>query len=381
MSDFRFPHRVAGLRQVIAQESKAEADDAVDAMIVSYLENCRYLSGFSGSNALIIVTQKEALFLTDGRYAYQSSVEVPGFERVILPQGTDLAAAAAETAHKLGAKRVGYEAERLSVSAFAALEKASEGANPGGIELIGRIGTVEGLRQIKDADEVAALKVAIAAADEAFGFLVATAEVGMTELDLAWELETYLRRTKGATRLGFDSIIGSGPNSAIIHGRPTDRVIGSSRGPEFLLCDYGCEIDNYNSDITRTFVIGGEPTPRHQEIYNLVKTAQQAALDAIKPGVIGKDADAAARTIITAAGYGDNFGHGLGHGLGRSVHDQTGVMNPVSEIVLKAGMVITVEPGVYIDGFGGVRIEDDVLVTETGCEILTHSPKNLIVIG
>lgn len=383
MSDFRFPQRVAKLRDAIVENSKTDADDSVDAMIVSTLEHCRYLTGFTGSNALLIVTAKDALFLTDGRYDLQSSVEVPGFTRIILPPGSDLALAAAQHVVDLGAKRVGFEAAHMTVTAYKVLENKVEEIAPGKITLIGRTNTVEFIKAIKDAEEVAALRVAIAAADETFDFLQQTVKVGktrgLTELDLAWELETFMRRDKGATRLGFDSIIGSGPNSALIHGRPTNRVIGSSGGPEFLLCDYGCEIGGYNSDITRTVVVG-QPTPRHREIYELVHTAQAAALAAIKPGKIGKEVDAAARDIITMAGFGPNFNHGLGHGLGRLVHDQYGVFNAASELVVREGMVITVEPGVYINDFGGVRIEDNILVTADGCEILTHSTKELIVL-
>jgi Xaa-Pro aminopeptidase len=166
----------------------------------------------------------------------------------------------------------------------------------------------------------------------------------------------------------------------MIHGRPTERILGSSGGPEFLLCDYGCEINGYNSDLTRTFVVNGEPTARQREIYDVVKAAQLAALEAIKPGVIGKDVDAAARNIITAAGFGNNFNHGLGHGLGRLVHDQYGVFNATSELVIREGMVVTVEPGIYLDGWGGVRIEDDVLVTATGYDVLTHSTKEMVIL-
>jgi Xaa-Pro aminopeptidase len=201
----------------------------------------------------------------------------------------------------------------------------------------------------------------------------------MTERELAWEMEVFMR-THGASKLGFESIVGSGPNSALIHGRPSDRRLGESGQPEFLLCDFGCEVDGYNSDITRTFVIGGEPTAEQRKLYDAVLQAELAAIAAIKPGVPGKDIDKIARDLLTEAGYGEAFAHSLGHGLGRIVHDHP-ALGQKSEVTLVPGMIVTVEPGAYLEGFGGVRVEDDVLVTETGCEILTRSPKELLVIG
>jgi Xaa-Pro aminopeptidase len=345
-------------------------------MIVSNLENCRYLTGFTGSNALVLVTAAEAFFLTDGRYLLQSATEVPGFERIILAQGTSLAEAAGDLVKRIGARKVGVEGGHLTFSGYEALKKAM----PESVTFVMRDDTVQSLRQVKDTGEIAAIRRAISIADACFDFIRGTAKAGMTERELAWEMEVFMRHTKGAAKLGFESIVGSGPNSALIHGRPSERVLGSSCAPEFLLCDYGCEVDNYNSDLTRTFVLGGEPTPRQREIYEAVRRAQTTALEAIRPGMIGKDVDKVARDVLTEAGLGEAFGHGLGHGLGRQVHDHM-AFGQKSELVLKPGMVVTVEPGAYIEGLGGVRIEDDVLVTETGCEILTHSPKDLIILG
>jgi Xaa-Pro aminopeptidase len=373
MTDFRFPHRLSGLRALLP-----ETDIPVDAFIISTIENARYLSGFTGSNALIIVTDSEALFLTDGRYALQSATEAPGFERVIVPQGTPLMKAAAEQIKRLGIYRVGFESHALPFGNYAELRKELSES----VELLPRPGAAENLRAIKDEDEVAAIRRAIAAADDCWTHIQNVARVGRTEKEVAWEVEVFLRRDRGASRLGFESIIASGPNSALIHGRASERIIGSSGGPEFLLCDYGCELNNYNSDITRTLVIGGEPTPRMRELYEAVKAAQAAALAAIRPGIPGKDVDKAARDVLTDAGLGEAFGHSTGHGLGRVTHDwPSGIFRVNSETILKPGMVCTVEPGAYIEGFGGVRIEDDILVTEGGCEVLTRSPKDLIVLG
>jgi Xaa-Pro aminopeptidase len=371
MTDFRFPHRLAGLRALLP-----DTETPVDAFVISTVENARYLSGFTGSNALVIATDAEALFLTDGRYALQSATEASGFERVIVPQGTPLMKAAAEQVKRLGLRRVGFESHAIPYGDYGELRKEL----PESVELIPRPGIVESLRAIKDEDEIAAIRRAIAAADDCWTHLRNIARVGMTEKALAWEVEVFLRRERGASRLGFESIIASGPNSARIHGRASERVIGSSGGSEFLLCDYGCELQGYHSDITRTLVIGGEPTPRMRELYAAVHAAQAAALAAIRPGIPGKDVDKAARDVLTDAGLGEAFGHSTGHGLGRQTHDwPSGIFRVNSETILKPGMVCTVEPGAYIEGFGGVRIEDDILVTEDGCEVLTHSPKELTV--
>lgn len=387
--DFRFPHRIAGLRERIStpytrgEGEQAVTVDPVDALVIvgneqsaTGLEHARYLSGFTGSNALVVITGKgEAVFVTDGRYQLQSSREVTGMERVILPQGSNMNEAAGEVLKKLGVRRVGFEAAYLSYNAFEGLKKhLGEG-----MELVPRTDDVETLRHVKDADEVAAMRRAIVLADECFDFIRNTAKIGMTERELAWEMEVFMR-TRGASKLGFESIVGSGPNSALIHGRPSDRKLGESGGPEFLLCDYGCEVAGYNADITRTFVLGGEPTSEMRRLYDAVLEAQLAALEAIRPGAAGKDVDSVARMLLTNAGYGEAFAHSLGHGLGRLVHDHP-AFGQKSEIVLKPGMIVTCEPGAYIAGFGGVRIEDDVLVTETGNEILTRSTKELLVLG
>ena len=378
MSDFRYPHRVSRLREAFAKPIKQNNGPDLppcDTLLVSDLENARYLTGFSGSNAFLILTQTGAVFLTDGRYQLQAGREVPGWEIVIVPQGSVLAEVAGEHLKRLGCVRVGFEAGNLTVSGYEALQKAV----PEGIELLGRGGLVEGVRAIKDEAEIAAIRAAVAIADACFDFIRATAKVGMTEKALAWEIETFMRQTKGAARLSFDSLIGSGPQSALIHGKPSDRIIGSSGMSEFLLCDFGCELNNYCSDITRTLVVGGQPTPAMRDLYDAVFRAQEAAIAAIKPGATGKSVDSVARDLLTTAGYGEAFGHGLGHQLGRVVHDGP-AFSQKAEVTLEAGMVVTVEPGAYLENLGGVRIEDDVLVTATGCEILTQSPKEMIVL-
>jgi Xaa-Pro aminopeptidase len=378
----RYPHRVERLRELMAKpqtpiKEGEEAAPPVDALVVSHLENARYLTGFSGSNALAVVTQYEAVFLTDSRYAIQAAAEVPGWEQVILPPGAIMSDAAVGVLRDLDLPpRIGFEADQLTVSAYEAIRKAlGDGA---AASLVPRMGLVEGVRQVKDAEEIVAIRRAVAVADACFDHVRAVARPGMTELALAWEMEKFMRE-RGASRLAFDTIAGSGPNSALIHGHPTDRVLGASGEPELLLCDWGCVVDGYCSDITRTLVVGGEPDARQRDLYSLVLHVQLACLDAIRPGVLGKAVDALARDLFGQAGFGEAFAHSLGHSFGRYIHEPP-QLGKRGETPLEPGMVLTVEPGVYLEGFGGVRIEDAVLVTETGCEVLTQSPKELLVL-
>lgn len=382
MPEFAYPQRIAGLRARMTVPEMSESQliaEAVDALIVSHMDNVRYLTGFTGSNGLVLITQREAYFFTDGRYMLQATKEVTGFERIILPPGSSLVHAAGKKALELPVSLVGFEGARLTYNAYQTLELAldPEVANQ---YLVSRSGDVEFLREVKDDRELEKIRAACALADACFAHLLTMIRPGVTEKQVAWELEVFFR-THGAQRLSFDPIIGSGPNSAIIHGRASDRILGSSGGPEFVLCDFGCELNGYCSDITRTVVVGGEPTDAMRKIYETTLAAQQAALLAIGPGVVGKEVDALARGMLREAGYGE-MPHGLGHGLGRLVHDlPLPTFSPMATVVLRPGMVATVEPGIYVEGLGGVRIEDDVLVTENGCERLTHAPKELIVLG
>jgi len=346
----------------------------IDGLIVSHVENARYLSGFTGSNALIVLTAEDAVFFTDTRYDLQSQTEAVGFERVVLAPGAIMGEAVGEVLKRLGIRRAGFEAAHMTYSGYLALQKAIGDA----AALEPRSDLVEKVRLVKDADEIAGTRASIAIADECFEFMRSMIRPGMTEKQVAWEMEQFMRGKRGAEKLSFDSIVGSGPNAALIHGHPGDRVIGSSGEPEFLLCDFGCQLGGYCSDITRTFVVGGEPTDRQREIYDTVAECLQLSIAAIKPGVPGKDIDKMARDFLVARGFGD-LQHGLGHGLGRVVHDGQ-MFGQRSETIAAPGMVATVEPGIYIEGLGGVRIEDDIVVTESGCEVLTQSTRELIVI-
>lgn len=366
MSEFRFPARVQGLRDALVREQ-------VEAVVVSYLENVRYLTGFTGSNALVILTARTAHFLTDGRYAIQSAQEVGGFERVVLPQGSVLAQAAGDQIKPLDVRQVAFEEAHLSVKAFEELRSAM----PDTVTLGGKSDLVETLRQRKDAHEIAALRRAVALADACFDHLRLITKSGVTEKALAWEIEVFLR-SRGAPRLAFESIVASGPNGALPHAKPSDRRLGESGGPEFVVFDYGAEVDGYCSDITRTLLVG-TPTPRHVEVYQAVLRAQRAALAAIRPGVTGKEVDQVARDVLGQAGLAERFTHSLGHSLGRVTHDGVG-FSPTSEVTLAPGMVLTVEPGVYLENWGGIRIEDDIVVTDEGCAVLTQSTKEMVIV-
>ena len=366
---FRFSRRVEGVRDWLASQSDASA------VLITNLEHVKYVTGFTGSNGIALISKDSAIFLTDGRYLLQAGVEVPGFDIRIVGQAVLLLEAARLLTLEGFTGGLAIESTYLSVDGWNTLI----GGLPSSISLVPASGIVEAIKAIKEPQEIDAIRRACALVDDACSYITTIVKAGMTEAELAWRIEVYLRE-RGAVRMGFDSIIGSGPNAAIIHGRAGNRGIGASGEPEFLLCDFGCEIDGYNSDITRTFVFGGEPTDRMQHIFNTVHHAQDAACNAIKPGVAGKDIDALARGILADAGYG-NMPHNLGHGLGRLVHDASGLLSPSSKLSLHENVVLTVEPGIYIEGYGAVRIEDDVLVTATGFERLTQYTRELVVIG
>ena len=377
----KYPNRVAGIRAQMATPETTTNNtpiaEAVPAMVISHLENVRYTTGFTGSNGIVLLTEDQAYFLTDGRYTVQAKQQVLGFEIIILPQGSSLAAAVAEKATDLGIKTLGFETAHMTHAGYQAMMvSVAEGT-----KLVPRNDVVENIRAIKDASEIAAIKNAVGMVDSCFTYICQIAKPGMTELELAWEIEVYLRKECGADRLSFESIVASGPNAAMCHHRPSDRKLGESGGPELVILDYGAEKDGYCSDITRTIVINGTPTPHQVEIYNAVLEAQITCLSAIKAGAVGRDIHFMTVDSYKSHGKGfeEYFPHGLGHALGRVVHDGP-MFSGKSPTILRAGMVGTVEPGLYIEGFGGVRIEDDVVITETGCDILTTATKELQVV-
>jgi Xaa-Pro aminopeptidase len=343
-------------------------DAGIDVVLVTNLINVRYLTGYTGSNGIALVGAATRTFITDFRYVEQAAKEVdPTFDR---RRSAQRLTEGLEEALPEGELRLGFEAAHMSVSDHAQLRELL----PSRIELVATSGLVEELRAVKQPDEVAAIRAAVALADEAFAQLAAGGLTGHTERELALTLEYEMRR-RGAERPSFDPIVAAGPHGALPHARPRDEEVPAG---ELVVIDWGAQLDGYCSDCTRT-VATGAIDGEAQEIYQLVLDAQLAALDEVKPGALGRDVDSVPRAAITAGGHGDHFGHGLGHGVGLEVHEAPRLAQP-SEAVLAPGNVVTVEPGIYIPGRYGVRIEDLVVVTGDGCDILTSIPKDLTVV-
>ncbi len=312
------------------------------------------------------MTQPQAVFLTDGRYIEQARHEVPDLERVgyLGTFGTALA----EQAGRLGIQRVGFEAHHVTVRSLEQLAVALPG-----IELVALDDAVGRLRWVKDADEMANLQAAQVATDQAFEDILEFLAVGQTEIAVARRLELLLRRD-GADGLSFDSIVAFGENAAEPHHEPNHRILEEG---DVIKLDFGALYAGYHADMTRT-VAFGEPPSELKKIHDVVKQAQHAGIDAVVAGASGRDADDAARSVIDAAGYGEYFTHGLGHGVGLDVHEGPSLGRRFGEQSLPAGAVVTVEPGIYIPGLGGVRIEDMVEVTDDGCRVLGTSSRDLI---
>lgn len=344
------------------------AQKSLPAIFLSQIENVRWLSGFTGSNGIILLTQEEALFATDSRYIEQAESECPRFQLEKLSPNPQEDIVKLITG--LNVPKIGFEAGHLS---YRTHEKYRSKL-PESIELVPTDNLIEDLRMVKDADEIACIEAACAVVDRAFEYILPFLQPGAVERDIMLELEWYLRKNEGAD-VAFDTIVASGPRSALPHGRASLRVMQKG---DLVTLDFGARLNHYCSDITRTIVLG-EPTDQQRKVYQTVLDALFKGIEAIRPGVAGKEVDAVAREFIREAGYGDYFGHGLGHSLGRTVHDGP-ALSPSSEVTLAPCMVTTVEPGIYIPGWGGVRIEHDVLVTEEAPRILTHSPTHLLIL-
>ena len=345
----------------------------LDAMLVTDLVNVRYLAGFTGSNAalLIFADTETPVLATDGRYRTQAADQSPDAELVIERAcGPHLARHAAAN----GVRRLGFESHAVTVDGFTVLERAAPD-----VEFVRAAGTVEALREIKDDGELALLRLACDAADAALHDLVEAGGLrpGRTEKEVGRDLEARML-DHGADGASFETIVAAGANSAIPHHRPTDAVLAAG---DFVKIDFGALVAGYHSDMTRTFVLS--PIAQWQrDVYTLVARAQQAGVDALRPGVELKDVDAASRQIIADAGHGEHFGHGLGHGVGLQIHEAPGIGASAAGTLL-AGSAVTVEPGVYLPGQGGVRIEDTLVVgrAETPTpELLTRFPKELTIL-
>ncbi len=340
----------------------------MDAFLSMHMPNVFYLSGFSGSSGALLVTSEKCVLLVDPRYSIQAREECKEVE-IRDYKGLPIFKAVSDLVNELKPNRVGFEADRLSLSCYRTLRRLVDS----NIALRSTVGVVEKLRSIKDEHEVAQIRAAAKIADDAFGAVVAEIEPGMTEKDVALLIDWHIRKL-GADREAFETIAAAGVNSACPHAKPTNARIETN---QLLKLDFGARVGGYNCDITRTVVLG-EPNSKQIEVYQIVLEAQLRAIETIAAGKSGREIDSVARNYIASRGYGDNFGHGLGHQLGIEVHDGP-ALSMTSDLILEPGNVVTVEPGVYIEGWGGIRIEDDVLVTDRGAEVLTGAPKwNLI---
>lgn len=338
----------------------------VDGALISSPSNRRWLSGFTGSNASLLITPNNALLATDFRYWEQATAQAPDFTLFKHQRRAedDEAFFAA-----ISAANIGIEANHVTLTEFDRLQAATP------INLIPLAETVEPLRQIKSAAEIEAIAAAAAITDQAMAQVNNLARPGMTEKELAWTLEKTMREL-GADEMAFTVIVASGPNSALPHHHPGERVL--QRG-DAIIVDMGAQLHGYKSDMTRTFHLGSEPDAQFWAVYNLALAAQTAVLTHAKPGMTTLTIDALARDVITTAGHGDHFGHGLGHGVGLDIHEAPFLSPLREEKPVVSGMTVTVEPGVYIPGWGGVRIEELCHVTSAGLEPLSRCPKIPII--
>ena len=344
----------------------AVAERDLSALVVTNLVNVRYLTGFTGTNAACVVGPDRQVFITDFRYVSQAADQVEaGFERI--KGERDLLGNVAE----LASGRVGFEDGTMTVRAF---ERLKEHAGDG-VELVAGGNLVEELRAVKDPDEVAAIRAAAELADAALTAVLERGLAGRTELEVAGQLEAEMRAL-GAEEPSFPSIVASGPHGALPHAEPRDVTI--ERGV-LVTIDWGARLDGYCSDCTRTFATG-ELDGGATQVYELVRDAQQRAEDAVRAGAGAKEVDAVSRDLISDAGHGDHYGHGLGHGVGLEVHEAPRLA-PTSDDTLAAGNAVTVEPGVYVPDRLGVRIEDLVVVTDDGREVISSLGKELLTVG
>ena len=339
----------------------------VDALIVSSDENRRYLSGFSGTAGSLIITPKEAVLATDFRYVEQAGQQAPEFRVLRTMSSQDWLT---DLLKELSVHSLGFESQHMTVATHERLSKALRESNgESTISLVATFGLVEDLRSVKDAAEMAMLTRAIEISDQAFEEIAKTIQHGQTEKEIAWKLEKTMREL-GADSISFDTIVAAGPNAALPHHRPDDSII---REGEPLIIDMGSRYQGYCSDLSRTLCLG-QPDDTFRKVYDTVLGAQLTAIATVERGMTGGDADGLARTVIQEAGYGENFGHSLGHGVGLEVHEQPGV-GPNSEGVLENGMPFTIEPGIYLSGWGGVRIEDVVVLENGRARVISKAPK------
>jgi Xaa-Pro aminopeptidase len=347
------------------RERMARAD--VPALLVTHLPDVRYLCGFSGSNGALLVMPDLVALATDGRYRTQAAQQAPDVQLLVTRSlATELLGLAAT--RNVG--RVGFDPHTVTVATHqAASRDAAVAFEPVNVD-------VSGLRQVKDEDELASLTEACRATVEALQAMLAQIRVGMTEVEIARRLEVEMGLA-GADDRAFETIVAAGPNSAIPHNNPTARPI---RAGDLLKIDFGAMVDGYHADCTRTFVVAAEPEAWQLEIHDVVRRAQRAGMESLRPGVHARDVDAAARAVIDDAGYGRHYPHGLGHGVGLEIHEAP-FLGAQATHTVECGVPLTVEPGVYLPGRGGVRIEDTVVVGDDDVTVLTDYPRELARVG
>jgi Xaa-Pro aminopeptidase len=345
---------------------KALQEQNIDGILITNGYNRRYMTGFTGTAGVAIVSQNDAVFITDFRYTEQAAAQVQDF-RIVKHEATIIEEIATQV-NNMGIKLLGFEKDTVSFGTYELYKSKIQA------DLVPISGLIEKIRLIKTQQEINIIKVACEIADHAFTHILNFIKPGKTELEVSNELEFFMRK-QGATQSSFDIIVASGLRSALPHGVATNKVIEKG---DFVTLDYGALYNGYISDITRTVAVG-EPSEKLVDMYNAVLGSQLLALEKVGPGLTGIQADAIARNYLTEKGYGEAFGHSLGHGIGLEVHESPG-LSMRSETVLEPGMAVTIEPGVYLPEIGGVRIEDDILITENGNELLTHSSKELIIL-
>jgi Xaa-Pro aminopeptidase len=342
------------------------AEKGLDALLTSQPENMRYLSGFTGSSGWLLISERSAILVTDFRYVEQARRESPDFE--IIQAKQEVREWFPGLVSDFGWHKIGFEAHVVSYDGYHKLSESMKTKRVQ-IELVPTTGIVEQLRSVKDSQELAFMTKAIELADAVFEEVRATLHPGMTEKEIAWQVEKSLRE-KGSEGVPFEIIVASGPNSALPHAQPTEKTVSFG---EPVLIDMGARIGGYCSDFSRTLFLG-KADKTFQEIYNIVLKAQTVAIEGVRSGMDAREADRLARSVIEEAGYGEAFGHGLGHGVGLATHEAPAV-NSSSSDLLADGMVFTIEPGIYLVGWGGVRIEDMVVLEEGRAKVLTQTRK------
>jgi Xaa-Pro aminopeptidase len=352
--------RVEGL---VAQLEEKE----LDGVLISAPENRRYLSGFSGSAGFLFITKANAILVTDSRYTEQATMQSPNFDVRQVRGGWGWLI---DEMKASGVKKIGFESQDMTVSSYNNLIDAIKGDSAlGDVSMIPAPGLAENQRIIKDLEELSMLQLAINAADKAMDQVCPNIVPGMTEREVSWKLEMAMRDA-GADAISFDTIVAAGPNGAMAHHQPSDYVIKQS---DPIVIDMGAKVGGYCSDLSRSIAVG-EPDETFNKIYDIVLGSQLTAINTVKVGMTGEETDNLSRQVIAQAGYGDNFGHSLGHGVGLEIHENPRV-GPRSPDILEVNTVFTVEPGIYLSGWGGIRIEDIVILREDGAVPLSHARK------